>query len=119
MLVSKARFIYFVQKFKEAHEEQLRFHDALRPFFDFPVCTYRDELFLAYESMLTAISECEDEDGIFSQWVENHPNESKIITVRNTATGDEEVFDVESIEGLYAYLYYMYHKEAQDGDIEK
>lgn len=111
MLISKARFIYYVQKFKEAYEEQRRFHDALRPYFDFPNCTYRDDLFGAYESMLVAISECEDEDGIFSWWVENHPNDSKLITVRDTSTGDETVYDVESIEGLYDYLYDMYHHE--------
>ena len=109
MLVSKARFIYYVQKFKDAYEEQRRFHDTLRPFFDFPVCTYRDDLFNAYESVLVTISECEDEDGIFSWWVENHPNDNKLITVRDTTTGDEKVYDVESVEGLYDYLYDMYH----------
>ena len=91
MLVSKARFICFLQKYKDAYEEQRRFHDALRPFFDFPVCTYQDDLFNSYESMLVAISECEDEDGIFSWWVENHPNDDKCITVKDIYTGDEKL----------------------------
>ena len=111
MLISKEQFIYFANKFKQAHEEQKKFHDALRPFFDFPICTYRDGLVKAYEDLLVAVSECYDEDGIFGWWVENHPNDSKIITVRDTTTGDEDVFDVESVEGLYEYLYYLYHRE--------
>jgi hypothetical protein len=111
MLVSKVQFIYYLQKYKEAYEEQRRFHDALRPFFDFPVCTYQDNLFNAYESLLVAVSECEDEDGIFSWWVENHPNEPKTITVRDVNTGDETVYDVESAEVLYSYLYDMYHHD--------
>lgn len=110
MLISKVRFIYYANKFKDALEEQKKFHDALRPFFDFPVCNYRDDLVNAYESLLVAVSECEDEDGIFSWWAENHPNDSKLITVRDTTTGDETVYDVEPTEGLYNYLYDLYHK---------
>ena len=120
MLVSKARFIYYLQKYKDAYEEQRRFHDALRPFFDFPVCTYQDDLFNSYESMLVAISECEDEDDIFSWWVENHPNDDKRIIVKDISTGEEVVYDVESIEGLYSYLYDVYHnEEVNDGNTEK
>lgn len=111
MLISKEQFIYFANKFKQAHEEQKKFHGAIRPFFDFPVCTYRDDLANAYESLLVAVCECYDEDGIFGWWVENHPNNSKLITVRDTTTGDEDVYDVEPVEGLYNYLYDMYHKE--------
>ena len=111
MLVSKVRFIYYLDRYKQDYEERKRFHDALRPFFDFPICNYRDDLCTAYESLLVAVSECEDEDGIFEWWVENHPNEPKLITVRDVKTGNETVYDVESAEGLYNYLYDVYHHD--------
>ena len=111
MLISKARFLYYVGEYKKDYEERCLFHEALRPYFDFPVCNYRDGLCSAYESLLTAVSECEDEEGIFEWWVENNPNDSKLITVRDTKTGDETVYDVESAEGLYNYLYDMYHHD--------
>ena len=109
MLITKERFIYYVNQFKEAYEEQQRFNDALKPFFDYPMCKYRDNLFDAFESMLVAMSECEDEDGIFSWWL--FQSDDKVITVRTPGFGDEEVFDCSSAEGLYNYLVYMYHKE--------
>ena len=40
MLISKEKFINYLNKYKEAWEEQERFHRALTPFFDFPVCKY-------------------------------------------------------------------------------
>ena len=49
MLISKVRFIYYLDKYKQDYEERKRFHDALRPFFDFPICNYRDDLCTAYE----------------------------------------------------------------------
>ena len=111
MLITKESFIYYTTKFKEAYEEQQRFNDALRPFFERPICKYRDDLFDTYESMLVAMSECEEEDGIFSWWLFESPKDNKIITVRTPGFGDEEVFDCSSAEGLYEYLVYMYHKE--------
>jgi hypothetical protein len=63
------------------------------------------------EDLLTVVCECEDEDGIFSWWVEDQPNDNKLITVRDTTSGDETVYDVESAEGLYNYLYDMYHHD--------
>ena len=38
-------------------------------------------------------------------------NDNKLITVRDTTTGNETVYDVESTEGLYNYLYDMYHHD--------
>lgn len=111
MLISKARFLYYVGEYKKDYKERCRFHDALRQYFDFPVCNYRDDLANAYESLLVAVSECEEEDGIFSWWLEDHPNDSKLITVKDTTTGDETVYDVETAEGLYNYLYDMYHHD--------
>jgi hypothetical protein len=111
MLVSKEQFIYFLNKYKAADEERDRFHDALRPYFDFPVCTYRDDLFAAYEYMLVAISECFDEDGIFSWWLFESGNDNKIITVEHQPGGERVEYDVQTAEGLYNYLYDMYHHE--------
>ena len=119
MLISEIQFMHFVNRYKHCVEEQKKFHDAIRPYFDFPVCNYLQQAIDGLEELLTVVCECEEEYGIFGWWVENHPNEPKTITVRDTKTGDEEVFDIESAEGLYNYLYYMYHKEDQDGDTEK
>jgi len=112
MLISKAQFIYYVTKYKEAYEEHKRFHDALRPFFDFPVCNYQDDLFTAYESLLVAVSECYDEKtDLFYWWVSEHPNDSKIITVEHQPGGERVEYNVETAEGLYNYLYDMYHHD--------
>lgn len=111
MLVSKEKFIYYLSKYKEAWEEQKKFHDALRPFFDRPLCTYRESLFDAYEELLVEISECYDDDGIFSWWLIESPNDDKLITVKTPGFDDVEVFDCSSVEGLYNYLCYMYDKK--------
>jgi hypothetical protein len=111
MLVSETQFIYYVTKYKEAYEEKHRFHDALRPFFDFPICNYQDELFNAYESLLIAISECYDEKtDIFYWWVSEHPNDDKIIRVKQP-NGEKVEYDVATAGGLYRYLYDMYHHD--------
>ena len=112
MLITRDQFLHFANRYKHCVEEQKKFHDAIRPYFDFPVCNYLQQAIDGLEELLTVVSECEDEDGIFSWWVENHPNESKLITVRDPSTGDDRVFDVEPAEGLYDYLYYMYNKES-------
>ena len=109
MLITKDEFLHFAKRYRHCVEEQHKFHDAIRPYFDFPVCNYLQQAVNGLEDLLTVVSECEDEDGIFNWWVENHPNDSKLITVRDTSTGDETIYDVESAEGLYNYLYDMYH----------
>jgi hypothetical protein len=112
MLISKEKFITYLNKYKEAYEEQERFHEALRPFFDFPVCTYRDNLMNAYEQLLVEVSECgEYDDGIFSWWLYESPNDNKIITVKEK-DGTTIDYDVATAEGLYDYLvtYYGEHK---------
>jgi hypothetical protein len=112
MLVDKDKFIYYVNKYKAAYEEQRKFHDAIRPYFDFPVCTYMTGLMEAYEELLTEISECsESEDGIFWWWLTDSPNAPKIITVEHQPGGDRDEYDVETVEGLYEYLYDMYNRE--------
>ncbi len=111
MLITKDQFLHFANRYKHCVEEQKKFHDAIRPYFDFPVCNYLQQAIDGLEDLLTVVSGCEDEDGIFSWWVENHPNDAKVITVRDVNTGDDTVFDVETVEGLYNYLYYMYHHD--------
>ncbi len=111
MLISKDRFIHYVTMYKEAFEEQDRFHNALKPFFDFPVCNYMSSLIDSYESLLVEVSECQDEDGIFGWWIFESPKEDKTITVQHQPSGDIEVYDVSTADGLYNYLYDMYHSE--------
>ena len=111
MLISKIQFLHFANRYKHCVEEQKKFHDAIRPYFDFPVCNYLQQAISGLEELLTVVSECEDEDGIFSWWVENHPNDDKLITVKDTKSGDETVYNVESAEGLHNYLYDMYHHD--------
>lgn len=110
MLISKEKFIYYLNKYKEAYEEENRFHEALRPFFDFPVCTYMSGLMSSYENLLGVVSECEEcEDGIFSWWL--NPREDKTIIVQDTKSGAKINYNVETSAGLYKYLYDMYHHD--------
>ena len=107
MLISKEKFIYYVTKYKEAYAEQQRFQDALRPFFDFPVCTYLDSLRDAYSQLLVEVSECEDEDDIFSWWLYDSPNDSKIISIKDK-DGKVTEYNVITPEALYDYLVARY-----------
>jgi hypothetical protein len=107
MLISKEKFINYLNKYKEAWEEQERFHDALRPFFDFPVCTYRDNLMTAYEELLVEVSECQEEDDIFSWWLYESPDDDQIITV-TAKDGTISEYNVATPEGLYNYLITYY-----------
>jgi hypothetical protein len=111
MRISKEKFSYFVNKYKAAMEEMDHFHEALRPYFDSPVCRYQSELLAAYEELLVEISECADEDAIFSWWV-NEPQQDQsnsVITVQNTKSGEIAEYNVHTTEGLYNYLFDMYH----------
>ena len=107
MLISKEKFINYLNKYKEAWEEQERFHDALRPFFDFPVCTYRDNLMTAYEELLVEVSECQEEDDIFSWWLYESPDDDNVITV-TAKDGTVSEYNVTTPEGLYNYLITYY-----------
>ena len=111
MLISKEKFINYLNRYKEAYEEQKRLHKALEPFFGFPVCKYRDDLIDAYEELLVDVSECgEHEEGIFSWWYWESPNDDKIITVKEK-DGTTNKYDVATPEGLYNYLVTYYGKE--------
>lgn len=111
MLISKEKFIYYAEQYKAAYEERLKFHTALQPFFESCICTYQTTLLNDYEALLSEVAECKDhEDSIFWWWVDVY--EDKTITVRNTVTGDDTIYNVETAEGLYNYLYDMYHHDS-------
>ena len=107
MLISKEKFINYINKYKEAWDEQERFQDALRPFLDFPVCTYRDNLMNAYEQLLVEVSECSEEDDIFSWWLFESPNDSKVISIKEK-DGTTVEYNVAAPEALYDYLVTYY-----------
>jgi hypothetical protein len=109
MLISKDQFLHFANRYRNCCVEQDALHSALSPFIERPIITYGQKALDGLQEMLVCMSECEDEDDIFWWWV--HEDVDKKITVQNAVTGDVEVFDVESAEGLYEYLYYMYHSE--------
>jgi hypothetical protein len=88
-------------------EERDAFHDALRPFFERPICNYMQNAVDDFVELLTVVAECEDEDDIFYWWA--NEDVDKLITVKTPGFGDEDVFDVSTAEGHYNYLYAMYH----------
>ena len=110
MLISKEKFINYLNKYKEAFEEQERFQEALKPFFDFPVCTYRDNLFDAYAELLVEVCECQDEDDIFGWWLFESPKEHKLIVITDK-DGSVIEYDATTPEGLYNYIVARYGKE--------
>lgn len=116
MLISKEKFINYLSKYKEAWEEKDRFHKALEPFFDLPIVKLGDNLIDAYEELLVEVSECgEHEDGIFSWWYWESPNDDKIITVKEK-DGTEVEYDVTTAEGLYDYLVTYYGETKNETD---
>lgn len=111
MLVSKEKFLHYLSAYKAAYDEQRKFHEAIRPYFDFPAFNYLTSLQAAYEELLCEISECQDEDGIFWWWLSDSPNDDKIIKVQDVRTGEITEYDVTTPEVLYAYLFDMYHHD--------
>jgi hypothetical protein len=63
------------------------------------------------EELLVVVCECNDEDDIFSWWVHECDEDNCILTVQNTITGDKTEYNVLTAEGLYTYLYDMYHHD--------
>ena len=110
MLISKEAFLFYVGAYKKAFEEQDKFHEALKPFFNLPVCIYQHSLVDAYERLLVEVSECQEEDDIFDWWATDSPNDNKVITVKDSHTGVVTEYDVATANVLYDYLYAMYHK---------
>lgn len=111
MLISKDQFCHFVNRLVHCHEEQEQFHEDMRKYFDHPICTYLDKAIEGLKELLTVVCECEDEDDIFTWWLNEVDTDNRIINVQNTTTGDVTEYDVLSVEGLYNYLYDMYHHD--------
>lgn len=111
MLISKDQFLHFTNRLTNCYKEQDKFHDALRPFFESPVCDYMQQAIDGLEELLTVVCECEDEDDIFSWWIHECNKDNCILTVQDTKTGNKTEHNVLTAEGLYNYLYDMYHHD--------
>lgn len=111
MLISKEQFISFANDLRICHREQDSFHNDLRKYFDSPVCNYLQSAINTIEDMLVVMAECQDEDDIFSWWIHECDKDNHILTVKDTSTGNETEYDVLTPEGLYNYLYDMYHHD--------
>lgn len=109
MLISRDQFLHFANRYRNCYVEQEALHNALKPFIESSVIIYGQKAIDGLEEMLVCVSECDDEDGIFWWWV--NEDVDKLITVRTSGFGDEKVYDVSTAEGLYNYLYDMYHHE--------
>ena len=108
MLISKEKFIEYLSVYKNAFIERDKFDAALTPFFESSlISTYQSELLRQYEEILIDLCECWDEDDIFSWWL--YENVEKVITIKDVNTGEKVVYNVETIEGLYDYIYSRYH----------
>lgn len=110
MLISKGQFIRYLNKYKECRQEQNRFHEDLRKYFDSPVCNYLQSAISTMEEMLVTFAECKHEDNIFYWWTEEVNKDNRYITVRDRH-GNKTQYDVLSAEGLYNYLYDTYHHD--------
>lgn len=111
MLITKDQFIHFVNRYARCRKEQELFQGALKPYFESPNCTYLDDAITGLEEMLVIMAECEDEDEIFSWWYGEVDIYNHSIAVQDTSTGNMTEYDVLTPEGLYNYLYDMYHHD--------
>ena len=109
MLISKDQFLHFANRYKHCIDEQKALQSALRPFMERPVVTYLDKAITGLEEMLVIMCECENEDAIFSWWYGEDVD--KTITVEKQPSGYKVDYDSSTPEGLYAYLYDMYHTD--------
>lgn len=109
MLISKDQFLHFANRYRNCCAEQEALRGALRPFIESPVITYGQKALDGLEEMLVCMSECEDEDSIFWWWA--NEDVDKVIIVEHQPGGDQIAYDVATAEGLYNYLYDMYHHD--------
>lgn len=111
MLISKDQFLHFANRLARCHVEQEAFHNDLRKYFDSPVCNYLQSAIDGLEELLVVVSECDEEDDIFSWWINECDKDNCILTVQDTRTGNKTEYNVLTAEGLYNYLYDMYHHD--------
>lgn len=109
MLISKDQFLHFANRYRNCCVEQEALQAALRPFIESPVITYGQKAIDGLEELLVCVSECDAEDSIFWWWV--HEDVEKRITVEHSSSGDQTIYFVDTAEGLYDYLYDMYHHD--------
>ena len=110
MLISKEQFINSLNALKRAYEEHDNIEEALKPFFDNrrPILTAGEGCREALNELLVVCSECHEEDDIFSWWLFDSCKKEIIL---DSGTDKERVYNVETPEGLYGYLYDMYHHD--------
>ena len=110
MLISKTHFVKYVNSIKESFEELERLEEALAPFMDkrLPNVTMGSGLRDAFIDMLVTVSECGDEDDIFMWWLFDSSKKEITITEGNRKGA---VYNVETPEELYDYLYDTYHHD--------
>lgn len=113
MLISKEQFVTALNAFKEEFEQLEKLEEALKPFFDnrLPCITAGNGLRDAFNDLLVAVAECENEDDIFFWWLFDSCD--KVLTVDLQPEGNQETYDVSTAEGLYDYLYDMYHTSSK------
>ena len=111
MLISKDQFLHFTNRLAKCYKEQDTFHNDMRKYFDSPVCNYLQSAIDGLEELLTVVCECEDEDDIFSWWINECNKDNCILTVQDTKNGNKTEYNVLTAEGLYNYLYDMYHHD--------
>lgn len=111
MLISKDQFCHFVNRLKHCYEEQDKFNEALGPYFERPIVTYGQKAIDGLEELLITVCECENEDDIFVWWIHECDEDNCILTIEDTSTGIKTEHNVLTVEGLYNYLYDMYHHD--------
>mgnify|MGYP003291087948 CR=1 FL=1 len=109
MLITKDQFLHFTNRLAKCYAEQEAFHTDMRKYFDSPVFNYLQSAINGLEELLVVVAECDDEDDIFSWWINECDKDNCILTVQDTTTGDNTEYNVLTAEGLYNYLYDMYH----------
>lgn len=110
MLISKEQFCHFVNRYKHCIEEQDNFNKAVHPFGSIDL-NIGDEALEGLSELLVIVSECENEDDIFFWWIHECDEDNHILTVTDASNDNETEYDVLTPEGLYNYLYDMYHHE--------
>ena len=107
MLISKDQFLHFANRYRNCCVEQEALQSALRPFIESPIIIYGQKAIDGLQEMLVCMSECENEDDIFWWWV--NEDVDKVIIVEKQPSGVQVTYNVATAEGLYNYLYDMYH----------
>lgn len=109
MMISKELFVKTLNTLKESYGEMERFQDAMEPFLHNPmVCKLGESAREAIDHLLVAVCGCEEEDDIFFWWLfDSSKKEIEVTAGKRKGC----VYNVETPEGLYDYLYDTYHHD--------